>query len=106
MARSAYKTRRFMTPDDRAEAVRLHRYDVLVDGVTRRYTPDFWVWNGDRLRSLIDVKGLYSDEQRRKIDLFQEQYPHLPFEMWTASDLRAMGCMIQARPATVVTGWK
>ena len=78
-------------------------YDVEVNGKDRRYTPDFWVWDGDSLRALIDVKGKRHADQMKKIALFQEQYPNLPFEMWTAADLRGMGCMVQVSRSVLTT---
>lgn len=72
----------------------LRSYQVVVDDRVRAYTPDFWVWDGDELRTLIDVKGKCCIKQMKKIVLFQEQYPALPFELWTGGVLRSMGIMI------------
>lgn len=72
----------------------LRSYAVLVDGKMRSYIPDFWVWDSEArtvLRSLIDVKGKTCVEQMKKIVLFQEQYPTVPFELWTGGVLRSMG---------------
>jgi len=77
-------------------------YDVTVNEKQATYTPDFWVYDsrGD-LAALIDVKGYLTTTQGTKIAAFQRQYPDLPYEMWRAETLRALGLL---GPNTVRTG--
>lgn len=48
----------------------------LSDGST--YTPDFYVRETDEF---IEVKGLYSSDSKKKVELFKSEYPGLAFSM-------------------------
>ena len=52
----------------------VQRYPILVDGKSRTYMPDFWITAAGAL-TLVDVKGRWRCEQRRRVELFREQYP-------------------------------
>lgn len=66
----------------------------LVDGERkRRYTPDFWVYESKDLVAIIEVKGRWFGDQRHRINLFTEQYPHRPFMIWDAGVLRKLGIL-------------
>lgn len=60
----------------------------LSDG--RVYFPDFFVYNSDgNLEYLIEVKGFFRDENRKKFELFLENYPDIKIELWMKEDLKA-----------------
>ncbi|MGD9727793.1 MAG: hypothetical protein AB7L09_00070 [Nitrospira sp.] len=63
------------------------------DGRNRRYTPDFWVYEDETLSMIIEVKGRWFGDQKHRIGLLVEQYPHLPIEIWNAKRLRAEGVL-------------
>ena len=72
----------------------LRRFDVVVDGKKRTYKPDFWIYGAaNEIVAIIDVKGRGCARQRRSIAAFVEQYPDLPFEIWSASTLRELGLL-------------
>jgi len=53
---------------------RKHYIKYVDDNINRTYSPDFYIPNDDLI---IEVKGYYSDRDKRKMLLVSEQYPQL-----------------------------
>jgi transposase-like protein len=69
------------------------KYTVIVDDGVATYTPDFWIYaTCGELEAVVDVKGRWwPTGQQEKIELFCQQYPHIPFEIWDARVLKGSG---------------
>ena len=87
------KTAKWLDSTDEQWAYEEVTYPIVMpNGMTVRYTPDFWIYDADKnLRLVIDVKGLRNEEQARRIEVFKLQYPALPFEVWNLYVLRKKG---------------
>jgi Homeodomain-like domain-containing protein len=66
-------------------------YD-LHDGST--YLPDFFIYDADNLKSIIEVRGHYDQRSRTKIAAFKKCYPSIPIEVWQKEKLRSIGIRI------------
>jgi len=53
---------------------RKHYVKYLDDSVNRTYSPDFFIPSDN---TIIEVKGHYSDKDKRKMKLVQDQHPEL-----------------------------
>lgn len=53
---------------------RKHYIKYIDDNINRTYSPDFYIPNDDLI---IEVKGYYSERDKRKMSLISEQYPQL-----------------------------
>jgi len=72
----------------------LKSYVVDDDGKRRRYTPDFWVYATDgSVAQIIEVKGWLSEACERRMNLFRQDHPELPFEVWEEADLKKRGIL-------------
>jgi hypothetical protein len=55
----------------------------------RVYYPDFFIYNNlDELIYLIEVKGYFREENRKKFELFRKEYPLIYIELWTGDILK------------------
>lgn len=68
-------------------------YDVIVDGVPCRYTPDFVLMSGDGSETLIEVKGRWFTRSQLKVESFRLLHPHMHLEVWDASVLASLGIL-------------
>jgi hypothetical protein len=41
-----------------------------------RYTPDFWVMEGDGVLALVECKGFWRDDAKAKLRVAAERYPN------------------------------
>jgi hypothetical protein len=57
---------------------RKHYVKYLDDSVNRTYSPDFFIPSDN---TIIEVKGYYSDKDKRKMKLVQDQHPSLIVKM-------------------------
>jgi hypothetical protein len=57
---------------------RKHYVKYLDESVNRTYSPDFFIPSDN---TIIEVKGHYSDKDKRKMQLVQEQHPELVVKM-------------------------
>ena len=57
---------------------RKHFVKYLDESINRTYSPDFFIPSDN---TVIEVKGYYSDKDRRKMKLVQEQHPALVIKM-------------------------
>ena len=57
---------------------RKHYIKYLDENINRTYSPDFFIPLDN---SIIEVKGYYSDKDKRKMKLVQDQYPDLIIKM-------------------------
>ena len=48
----------------------------------RYYYPDFFIYSGDKLVKLVEVKGYFREANRLKFELFKECYPDITIELW------------------------
>ena len=59
----------------------------LDESVNRTYSPDFFIPSDN---SIIEVKGYYSDKDKRKMQLIQEQHPELVVKMIMKKDFEQL----------------
>ena len=58
----------------------------LSDG--RYYYPDFFIYKDGILEKLIEVKGYFRENNRKKFDLFLQDYPNIVIELWDKEKLQ------------------
>jgi hypothetical protein len=51
-------------------------------GKTRSYTPDFFIYENDKLVKHIEVKGYWREENKIKYEQFLAMYPNILIEVW------------------------
>ena len=61
----------------------------LSDG--RFYYPDFFIYENGFFKQLIEVKGYFRKENRKKFELFLLDYPEIPIELWQRDELFQKG---------------
>ena len=71
-------------------------YEVEVDDRPKRYTPDFWIYDGADT-TVVDVKGVESPEQMKKIKALQESRPDLNLQIWDYWELKRRGVLADGR---------
>jgi hypothetical protein len=64
---------------------RKHYIKYIDDNIRRTYSPDFFV-PADNL--IIEVKGYYSDKDRKKMQLVKEQHPDLCIKLITKKEFK------------------
>lgn len=57
----------------------------LSDG--RYYYPDFFIYDNDILVKIIEVKGYFREDNRKKYNMFLVEYPDIEIELWERSKL-------------------
>lgn len=58
----------------------------LSDG--RYYYPDFFIYEDDEFSHLIEVKGYFRDENRKKFNMFLKEYSNIKICLWMKDDLK------------------
>lgn len=57
--------------------------------LTQSYRPDFFIYDIDgNFIKLIEVKGYFREENKKKFDLFLKQYPNIIVELWDEEVLK------------------
>lgn len=57
----------------------------LSDG--RYYYPDFFIYNNDVLVKIVEVKGYFREDNRKKYNMFLDEYPDIDIELWERTKL-------------------
>ena len=71
-------------------------YEVVVNGLVKRYTPDFHVYDAeDKLTTIIEVKGWTRDPhgQTEKRELLRQKLPGVVIEVWNADVMAQKGLL-------------
>lgn len=55
------------------------------------YYPDFFIYDSEILQKLIEVKGFFRENNRKKFDLFLKEYPNIKIDLWQKKDLVDFG---------------
>lgn len=58
---------------------------------SRRYTPDFGIYEGGVLIGFVEVKGWLDEKTKRRLEKFRAAYPQVIVELVGAGDLAALG---------------
>jgi hypothetical protein len=64
---------------------------VLSNGCT--YTPDFFIYSNNKLIKIIEVKGYFREQNKRKFKKFIQDYPNLNIEIWDKDILKEKGIL-------------
>lgn len=60
---------------------------ILSDG--RYYYPDFFIYNNDgKFIKLVEVKGYFREANRKKFEMFKNEYPNIIVELWNKEVLK------------------
>jgi hypothetical protein len=54
------------------------------------YYPDFFIYENDKLLKLIEVKGYFRKENKKKFEDFLTQYPEIKIELWDKVVLKSL----------------
>lgn len=60
----------------------------LSDG--RYYYPDFFIYENEEFKKLVEVKGYFRESNRKKFNLFLNDYPNIVVELWDKIILREL----------------
>jgi len=60
-------------------------------GRRRKYTPDFFVYEGGELVELVEVHGWMDKPTRERLELLVQRYPELPLELLGPAEMAALG---------------
>jgi len=52
------------------------------------YRPDFFIYVNDSFVKLIEVKGYFREENKKKFQKFKNKYPHIQVELWDKKVLK------------------
>lgn len=52
------------------------------------YRPDFFIYANDSFVKLIEVKGYFREENKKKFQKFKNKYPHIQVELWDKKVLK------------------
>jgi hypothetical protein len=55
---------------------------------TESYRPDFFIYLNNTFIKLIEVKGFFREENKRKFEKFKIKYPHIKVELWDKTILK------------------
>jgi hypothetical protein len=61
----------------------------LSDG--RYYYPDFFIYEKDCFKQLIEIKGYFRENNKKKFEMFLNEYPEIKIELWRGSHLNSLG---------------
>lgn len=61
----------------------------LSDG--RYYYPDFFIYKNNNFERLIEVKGYFREDNRKKFDMFLKEYPDIQIDLWQRPKLFELG---------------
>jgi len=65
---------------------------ILSDG--RFYYPDFFIYdNSGNFVYLIEVKGYFREENRKKFEQFKIEYPDIMVKLWQKKELKKLGIL-------------
>lgn len=64
---------------------------ILSDG--RHYYPDFFVFSNGNIDRIIEVKGYFREENKKKFNMFLDEYPELVVELWDKPRLKELGIL-------------
>lgn len=70
------------------EHVRQFHYQL--NGVDRVYNPDFYLIDDD---VFVEIKGYFTEEARRKMDIVKEMYPNEKIEIYNKDKLKELGVL-------------
>lgn len=66
-----------------------HRSFILSDG--RHYYPDFFIFDTDgEISKIIEVKGYFREENKKKFKMFLDEYPEFVVELWDKPVLKEL----------------
>ena len=58
----------------------------LSDG--KYYYPDFFIYDNGKFQKLIEVKGYFREANKKKYEMFKNEYPNIIIELWTKNILK------------------
>ena len=66
------------------------------------YTPDFFIYEGDKLVKIVEVKGYWRKENLEKFQAFQKLYPDVVIEVWNKQKLYDLGLINKAGYVNII----
>lgn len=54
------------------------------------YYPDFFIYENDTLNKLVEVKGYFREANKKKFQMFMDEYPNIVIELWDKNVLKQL----------------